>query len=190
MERITQALRTGLERYDITVPGRELGLLLALAVKEGIARILGGTKRAGASKPRLTPFLRRLAKLGSLTGKWMGLYPKVFRLVLDALEEAGLAYRGEIIARRDEYGEREEMPVVIYVPSALSPSVVAGVASVLRRVLEGLRVYKGLFFKPDVFARKGMRSKAAGYEPCIHAAYWLRGATGCGCTSTLELTGR
>jgi len=111
-----------------------------------------------------------------LVGKWMVFvptehYPKVFRDVLEALEQAGLAYAAKINSRREEYSPGRELPVIIYAPVSFAAHYVAEVAEVMRDVLEKYGMDKRLFYIPDVFTRSDIYSGHAEYKSYIYA-YW------------------
>ena len=108
-----------------------------------------------------------------LTGKWMvfvptSLYPRIFRYMLGALEEAKLAYSAKITSRREDHSSREELPIIIYVPISLAIHYVAEVAEVMRSVLKEFHVRKKMFFKSDLFTEKGVYSGSASHKSYIY----------------------
>jgi len=114
-----------------------------------------------------------LGDCADLVGKWMVFvpveqYPRAFRDVLEALEKAGLAYAAKIVAKREAYGSERELPVLIYAPASFAAHYVAEVAKVVRDVLDKYGVDKSLFFKPDVFTRRGIYSGHAEYKSYIY----------------------
>jgi len=114
-----------------------------------------------------------LEECADLVGKWMVFvpaehYPRAFRDMLEALEKAGLAYAAKIVARREEYSSRRELPVLIYAPASFATHYVTEVAEVVRDVLDKYGVDKSLFFKPDLFTRRGIYSGHAQYKSYIY----------------------
>ena len=108
-----------------------------------------------------------------LTGKWMvfvptSLYPRIFRYIIDALEKAKLAYSAKITSQREDYGLRDELPIIIYVPISFATRYIVEVAEVLKRVLDEFYVSKKLFFKPDIFTAKGVYSGRVNHKPYIY----------------------
>ncbi len=110
---------------------------------------------------------------GDLTGKWMtfvppSLYPRVFRHIVDALEESKTAYMAKILARRKDYHTRKDLPIIVYVPSLLATRLVAEVAIIMKSALRELYIERRLFFKPDIFTEKGIYAKRAHHKPYIY----------------------
>ncbi|HDI74684.1 MAG TPA: DUF1917 domain-containing protein [Thermoprotei archaeon] len=108
-----------------------------------------------------------------LTGKWMvfvptNLYPRIFRYMLDALEKAKLAYSAKITSRKEEYGSRGELPIIIYVPISFATHYIVEVAEVMKSVLDEFYVIKKIFFKPDLFTEKGVYSGKANHKSYIY----------------------
>ena len=108
-----------------------------------------------------------------LTGKWMvfvptSLYPRIFRYMVEALENTKLAYSAKITVRRNEYASRRELPVIVYVPISFVPRYVAEVAEVMKSVLDKFYVSKKMFFKPDLFTEKGVYSGRANHRSYIY----------------------
>lgn len=114
-----------------------------------------------------------LEECADLVGKWMVFvpvedYPRAFRDMLEALEKAGLAYAAKIVARREEYSSRGELPVLIYAPASFATYYIVKVAKLMRDVLDKYGVDKSLFFKPDLFTRRGIYSGHAEYKSYIY----------------------
>lgn len=161
LEELIRVLKARLEQASIRVLEEELKVFLNY-VEESYIRSL---VREGRS-------LSRGAAL-NLVGKWIAflpplVYPKAFKLVIERLVETGLAYEGKIIAKRDEYKRGGDKPIIIYVPSALSPGIVAETAQIMKSVLEELGVRRRLYFKPDIFTLKAIYSGAPGFKPYIY----------------------
>ena len=57
-----------------------------------------------------------------------------------------------------EESDRNEQPVIIYVPSFLAANIVRGVAEVIMGVLEEFEIDKLVMFKPDTFTYAGIYS--------------------------------
>lgn len=109
----------------------------------------------------------------SLKGKWMvfvptDLYPKIFRYMLEALEKAKLAYSAKIVSSRDQYTSKRELPIIIYVPVSFAASYIAEVAKVMKNTLESYHISKNMYFKPDLFTKKGMHSGNVNHRPYIY----------------------
>ncbi len=96
------------------------------------------------------------------------LYPKVFRHILDALEEEELAYSAKITCIKEDYIRKSELPVIIYAPSAIAVKYVTNAAKVMKKVLKEFHVDKKIFFKPDVFTIKGIYSGKASHKSYIY----------------------
>ena len=68
-----------------------------------------------------------------LAGKWMvfvptNLYPRIFRYIIDALEEVKLAYSAKITSLRADYDSRDELPIIVYVPISFATRHIVEVA--------------------------------------------------------------
>ena len=173
MEALLQTLRESLEPLGVRVLGRELRVFLRYllegerprrTLEQLLETAAGGDEEAAAT----------LLDEAGLTGKWMvftspGVYPIVFRRAVEALEAAGLAYEAKMLARARDYAERRDLPVIVYVPSALAPRFVAETAATLWRVLEGFPGEgRRLMFKPDLFTLKGVYTGRAKHKPYIY----------------------
>ncbi|MGB9828487.1 MAG: hypothetical protein ACPLSM_08215, partial [Thermosphaera sp.] len=109
----------------------------------------------------------------NLLGKWMiftkpSMCPQAFRTIVNMLEERGLAYSGKILSNRDAYIRRDEIPIIIYVPSALAPSMVSDVAKVVDAMRRMLGISKLPKFKPDLFTSEELYYGTSSYKPYIY----------------------
>jgi hypothetical protein len=86
-------------------------------------------------------------------GKWLSfvpkdIYGKIFRRTIEALESRELAYMAKILTNPNT----DRVPIIVYSPSSLIPKYIAGVAKVIKQVLNeyGLTKTK-LYYKPDTY---------------------------------------
>jgi hypothetical protein len=173
INKLVNVLRSKLEEVSIEILESEVRAFLTYTVKEPIHATLSKRRTLKASVKSLILEIGHLVENGTLTGKWMvfvptSLYPKVFRAIINSLERAGIAYHGKIIAKREDYKRRDDMPVIIYVPSGLSLGLIIETAYIMRRVLNEFHVYKKMYFKPDIFTQKGIYSGTSRYKSYIY----------------------
>jgi len=176
-ERLLEAVGKALASRGIRVLNREFKLYIKLLLDDKACRIqLQLTAECvleSGGDTCIEDLSQLLEDCADLVGKWMVFvpvehYPRAFRDVLEALEKAGLAYAAKIVARREAYGSERELPVLIYAPASFAAHYIAEVAKVVRDVLDKYGVDKSLFFKPDVFTRRGIYSGHAEYKSYIY----------------------
>jgi len=120
-----------------------------------------------------------IIELSRLVGKWMIFiptrqYPKIFRDILDSLGDTGLTYIAKITARQRDYTTKKELPIIIYTPSSIAPRYISEVAEVVGNVLERHQIYVRMYYKPELFTKKGIFSGGTSIKPYI---YTFRGTT-------------
>lgn len=96
------------------------------------------------------------------------LYPRVFRHIIDALEESKTAYMAK------NPGQKKGLPYTqrpihysLRTP-LLATRLVAEVATVMKSALRELHIERRLFFKPNIFTEKGIYAKRTQYKPYIY----------------------
>jgi len=174
---LLEVVREVLTSRGIRVLNREFKLYVKLLLDDKACRIqlqlAADCVLEGGVDDCVGDLSQLLEECRDLVGKWMVFvpvehYPRAFRDVLEALEETGLAYAAKIKAGREEYGSGGELPVLIYAPASFAAHYIAEVAKVVRDVLDKYGVDKSLFFKPDVFTRRGIYSGRAEYKSYIY----------------------
>ena len=105
----------------------------------------------------------------SLSGKWMvfvrkEIYPRFFSVLVDSLSELG--YTAKITNRI----ENVELPVIVYIPSALDFDLVKKVKDVIKKIMGEFEVEKPIFFKPDIFSANNIYSGRSDIRPYIFVA--------------------
>ncbi|BCU69924.1 hypothetical protein [Stygiolobus caldivivus] len=105
----------------------------------------------------------------SVSGKWMvfvrqEVYVQFFKRVIGLLGDDG--YRAKITCNLD----KDELPVIVYVPSAFDFENVLRVKGVLTEVMEEFDVNKNILFKPDVFSANEIYSGRSDIKPYIYVA--------------------
>jgi len=176
-EGLLEVVREVLTSRGIRVLNREFKLYVKLLLDDKACRIqlqlAADCVLEGGVDDCVGDLSQLLEECRDLVGKWMVFvpveqYPRAFRDVLEALEETGLTYAAKIKAGREEYGSGGELPVLIYAPASFAAHYIAEVAKVVRDVLDKYGVDKSLFFKPDVFTRRGIYSGHAEYKSYIY----------------------
>jgi hypothetical protein len=168
-EELSRAIKSAIEHRGISVLGNELRLFIDLLFEKWSS--LFNLLTSNIDKEDLKARMYLAEEL--LVGKWIifvkpSICPQAFRTILDILEEKDLAYSGKIPSNSYSYRRRDEVPIIIYVPSALAPYIVSDVAKVVDAVRSVLGVSKPLTFKPDLFTLKGIYSKTSKYKPYIY----------------------
>ena len=172
LETLLQAVREELEPLGIRVLEHEFRMFLHyLLGYEGPRSGLEQLLEAIESDDPIGLEAIELLDSAELTGKWIvyastDVYPSLFRRLVEALEGSGLAYEAKILARARDYMERRSLPIIVYVPSALAPRLVADTADALRRMLEEFpeESYR-LTFKPDLFTGGEPSTSIYVYQP-------------------------
>jgi len=155
---VVRELEEMLGRYGIKVLQRETEIAL-----RGV-RVVNAGFEPGKSRQTLD--------ILTTSGKWMVFAPSklrgiILRRVMDELRKRDLDYIAKTVGV--EESDRDEQPVIIYVPSFLAANMVKEVAEVMLRVLEEFRVDKLVMFKPDTFTYAGIYSDTAkGMKPYIY----------------------
>ena len=172
-DELVKKVKARLEHSSVKVLDGEFKLFISYVMEEHGRELLDAVKHSRIPAIPLKSETRHLVRSGALTGKWMvftptPLYPKIFRAIIEALERAGLSYHGKIIAKREDYENRKNLPIIIYTPSALSLGTIVDVALILRKILGKFYISTRLFFKPDVFTRKGMYSGTSKHKSYIY----------------------
>jgi hypothetical protein len=168
-EELSRAIKSAMEYKGISVLENELRLFIDLLFEKWPR--LFNLLTSNIDKEDLKVKMYLAEEL--LVGKWVifvkpSICPQAFRTILDMLEEKGLAYSGKILSNSYSYTRRDEVPIIIYVPSALAPHIVFDVVKVVDAVRSVLGVSKPLIFKPDLFTLKGIYSKTGKYKPYIY----------------------
>jgi len=173
-ERLLEVVREKLEPRGVKVLDNEFRMFVRYVVEDEKRRrcLENIIDRISESEANIGPL--PLGEIG-LTGKWIAfvpadLCPRVFRRVIDLLEETKLAYSAKIPAEREYYqGSRESpVPVIIYIPISIAPYYVVDVAEILRKVLDELGVDRRLIYKPDIFTLKGIYYKKSSSKSYIY----------------------
>jgi len=148
---IVEGLKEALSRYGIRVLQRETEIALKVVFE------------LGKSKQTL---------LTLLTGKWIVFVPSklrgvVLRRVIDELRKRRLDYSAKTVGV--EESDRDEQPIIVYVPSFLAISIVKEVAEVILETLKEVKIDKPIMFKPDVFTHANIyRDTVKGIKPYIY----------------------
>lgn len=95
------------------------------------------------------------------TGKWMVFVPSglrgiVLRRIVDELKKRGLDYSAKTVGV--EGPDRDEQPVIVYVPSFLAINIIRKIAEVVLEALEEFGIDKLVMLKPDIFTYAGIYS--------------------------------
>ncbi|MGC9106636.1 MAG: hypothetical protein ACP5IE_00375 [Infirmifilum sp.] len=166
-ENLLTVIKNAMEHRNILVLDSELRLFIDLIFKKWpkLFNLL-------TSNIKKEDLMVRVANI-NLLGKWMiftkpSMCPQAFRTIVDMLEERGLAYSGKILSNRDAYIRRDEIPIIIYVPSALAPSMVSDVAKVVDAMRRMLGISKLPKFKPDLFTSEELYYGTSSYKPYIY----------------------
>ena len=88
--------------------------------------------------------------------------------MVETLERAKLAYAAKIASVEREYVSRGELPMIIYVPSLLALRYVSDVVETVGEVLVEFRIRERAYFKPELFTKKGVYSRAVSHKPYIY----------------------
>ena len=133
---VVRELKEMLSRYGIKVLQRETEIALKLSVS--------------------TTFGEWMA-----SGKWMvfvssKLRGMVFRRVIDELRKKDLDYIAKTVGV--EESDRDEQPVIVYVPSFLAVNIIGEVAEVMLKAIDEFKVDKLVMFKPGTFTNAGIYS--------------------------------
>ena len=144
---VVRELKEMLGRYGIKVLQRETEIAL-----RGVRAV---NASFGPRKSRQTLFVP------TTSGKWMvfvlsRLRGIILRRVMDELRKRGLDYIAKTVGVKES--DRDEQPVIIYVPSFLAANMVKEVAEVVLEVLEEFGIDKLVMFKPDTFTYAGIYS--------------------------------
>ena len=106
-----------------------------------------------------------------LTGKWMifvkkDIYPKFFKRIIEVLGDE--VYELKIDDGSSQFHSNKELPVIVYVPSALDFEYIIKVEDSIKKVMKEFNINKDLFFKPDIFTEKGIYSGNSELKPYIY----------------------
>ena len=106
-----------------------------------------------------------------LTGKWMifvkkDIYPKFFKRIIEVLGDE--VYELKIDYGSSQFHSNKELPVIVYVPSALDFEYIIKVEDSIKKVMKEFNINKDLFFKPDIFTEKGIYSGNSELKPYIY----------------------
>jgi len=171
-ERLLEVVREKLEPRGVQVLDNEFRMFVRYIVEDEKRRgyLENIIDSISGSEANIGPL--PLGEIG-LTGKWIAfvpadLCPRVFRRVIELLEETKLAYSAKIPAEREDYQGSREPPVIIYIPISIAPHYVVDVAEILRKSLNELGVDRRLFYKPDIFTLKGIYYKKSSSKPYIY----------------------
>ncbi len=169
-------VKTGLEERGIRVLEYEFRLftqylLENVLLRKFLEKIVECIMIKGESE-RCVPIVSSSLGIEGFEGKWMvflpkDVYPIVFRRIVDALEKSRLAYQAEIVSKREEYGSKRELPLLVKVPIPFVPKYVADVAEVIKSVLGEFNINKRMYFKPELFTLKS-RSRTMGHKQYIY----------------------
>jgi len=155
---VVRELEEMLNRYGIKVLQRETEIAL-----EKI-RVVNTIVERGKTRQTLD--------ISTTCGKWMIFVPcrlrgVVLRIVIDKLRKRGLDYSAKTVGV--EESDRDEQPVIVYVPSFLAVNIVRGVAEVILEVIDEFKIDKLVMFKPDIFTYAGIYSDTVkGMKPYIY----------------------
>jgi hypothetical protein len=168
-EELLRAIKSAIEHRGISVLEKELRLFIDLLFEKWPKLFNLLTNNIDKEDLKAEMYLAE----EMLVGKWIifvkpSICPQAFRTILDMLEEKDLAYSGKIPSNSYSCIKRDEVPIIIYVPSALAPHIVSDVAKVVNAVRSMLGISKPLIFKPDLFTLKGIYSKTSKYKPYIY----------------------
>ncbi len=162
---IVRKLEEKLKRYGIKVVYNNVELALKkIRIKEGLL-----TKIPIENiKPEY------IFDVSTLNGKWIVFVPRrlcgiIFRKIIERLREEGLDYFAKTVGVREN---KDERPVIVYVPSFLAVSVVRRVAEIIVEILRDFKVDKLVMFKPDTFTLEniyGRRSYV--YATSLHSLH-------------------
>ncbi len=144
---VVRELEEMLGRYGIKVLQHETEIAL-----EGV-KVVNTTFEPGKSRQALFVF--------TTSGKWMVFVSSklrgiVLRRVIDELRKRRLDYIAKTVGV--EESDRDEQPVIVYVPSFLAVNIVEEVAEVILEALEEFGIDKLVMFKPDTFTYVGIYS--------------------------------
>ena len=144
---VVRELEEMLGRYGIKVLQRETEIAL-----KGV-KVVNTTFEPGKSRQTLFVF--------TTSGKWMVFVPSklrgiVLRRVIDELRRRSLDYIAKTVGVEEP--DRDEQPVIVYIPSFLAVNTVGEVAEVMLGVLEEFGIDKLVMFKPDTFTYAGIYS--------------------------------
>ncbi len=175
IESLLEVMRDRLTRHGIDLLEREFKLFILHLLKEPIARTIE-TILHNQSSPRgenHVEYMKLNIDIGSLSGKWIVFtpveqYPRIFRTLLDTLEETGLAFSAKIVSNKRDYKTKKELPIIVYSPSSIAPEYIAEAARVIKDTLERHNIYKKMFYKPDIFTVKGIYSGRKDFKPYIY----------------------
>ena len=111
-----------------------------------------------------------------LTGKWMlftkaNSAPRLFREIINILEERKLAYQAKITSVPSEYKNNSRTPIIIYTPSTLAPRHLVEILQVLLEIRDKYKLLENLYFKPDLFTKKNIYSRSSKIKPYIYLRY-------------------
>ncbi len=166
-EKLLIVIKNAMEHRNILVLENEFRLFIDLIFKKGPK--LFNLLTSNINKEDLMVSATNI----NLVGKWIiftkpSMCPQAFITIVNMLEEKGLAYSGKIPSNRDAYIGHGELPIIIYVPSALAPSMVSDVAKVVDTARSMLGISGPLKFKPDLFTYEGIYSGTSSYKPYIY----------------------
>jgi hypothetical protein len=107
-----------------------------------------------------------------LTGKWFFFAshqdcPTLFIKIINKLKEEKLAYHGKIPVLRENYKENE-LPVIIYVPSAFALNTLVKTVEVIKEELNRIGLIRRIYFKPDIFTLQKIYSGNKKLKPYIY----------------------
>ena len=144
---VVRELEEMLNRYGIKVLQRE--------TEAALKRIRVVNTVSGSGKAR------QALDTSTTLGKWMVFVPSklrgaVLRRVVDELKKRHLDYIAETVGVKKT--DRDEQPVIAYVPSFLAVNIVRGVAEVMLEVIDEFKIDKLVMFKPDTFTYAGIYS--------------------------------
>jgi len=144
---VVRELEEMLGRYGIKVLQRETEIAL-----RGV-KVINTTSKPGKSRQILSIF--------TTSGKWIVFVPSklrgiVLRRVIDKLRKRDLDYIAKTVGV--EESDRDEQPVIIYVPSFLAVTIVGGVAEIMLEAIDEFKIDKLVMFKPDTFTYAGIYS--------------------------------
>ena len=77
-------------------------------------------------------------------------YIDVFLSIISSLEEAKIGWWSEIISRREYYYSKNELPILVYVPSSLSPDHVAEIGGLVKKAVSELGIEKNAYSQTDL----------------------------------------
>jgi len=156
-DKLLEVVKEKLEPRGVQVLDREFRMFMRYMLKderwkEYLEEIVDYISKGEADNTQLP-----LDEIG-LTGKWIAfvppsLCPRVFHRVIELLEEARLAYKARIPARREDYRKRS-CRMIVYAPVAIAAQHVADVAEILRKALKEFNVDRRLTYEPDIFTLK------------------------------------